>query len=419
MRTTLLVLMVSGLAVAQDLKKNAGEKKDAAPANVDPRRIDAAIDRGVAWLKGQAAGIYGEDLVLWTLVVSGLTEKDDDVRTMTGRILRCPLERTYHVALQAMILEKLDRVKYQARIAECAQFLVDSMGPDGMWTYTGVVEAPIGTTGGGNRGEATGSLKKKPKDAASEGTNVVATGPGGGDVSKKKDEPVAPKDKPVEKWIEITKRRDGPRAGDHSNTQYAALGLRACHDAGIALPVAVIEKAAEQWRKSQQQGKGARGWNYSMSPGMAWGSMTAGGLGSLMIYDHILGKDYRKDADVIDGLAWLAEHFTVAENPEGRSYSRWHYYYLYGLERAGMLYGTETIGRHEWYAEGAAYLLKEQSADGSWKSKEGFGAVDSCFAILFLKRATVTLDKEKQPKPKPPPKPKEESRPDVETGKKE
>jgi hypothetical protein len=80
-----------------------------------------------------------------------------------------------------------------------------------------------------------------------------------------------------------------------------------------------------------------------------------------------------------------------------------------------MLYGTETMGRHEWYAEGAAYLLKEQQVDGSWKPKDGTGAVDTCFAILFLKRATVTLDKEKQPKPKPEPKPKEEPRPDVAT----
>ena len=46
-----------------------------------------------------------------------------------------PLEWTYDVSLQAMILEEIDRVKYQARIAQCAQFLVDNQCPNGQWSY--------------------------------------------------------------------------------------------------------------------------------------------------------------------------------------------------------------------------------------------------------------------------------------------
>jgi hypothetical protein len=67
-------------------------------------------------------------------------------------------------------------------------------------------------------------------------------------------------------------------------------------------------------------------------------------------------------------------------------------YYLYALERAGMLTGVEKIGSHDWYAEGAKYLLDHQRADGSWPGGEEEEAVwNTCFAILFLKRSTRPL----------------------------
>ena len=57
-----------------------------------------------------------------------------------------------------------------------------------------------------------------------------------------------------------------------------------------------------------------------------------------------------------------------------------------------MLYGTELIGRHEWYVEGAKLLLDAQKADGSWRVANGENAAyDTCFAILFLRRATMPL----------------------------
>ena len=40
-------------------------------------------------------------------------------------------EATYIVALQAVVLEEIDRVKYQWRIYKCAQFLIDNQGATG------------------------------------------------------------------------------------------------------------------------------------------------------------------------------------------------------------------------------------------------------------------------------------------------
>jgi hypothetical protein len=75
-----------------------------------------------------------------------------------------------------------------------------------------------------------------------------------------------------------------------------------------------------------------------------------------------------------------------------------NYYYMYGLERTGILFGTEKFGTRDWYAEGAQLLLKNQNAEGSWgraaqakPDDKGKSTQDTCFAILFLRRATRAL----------------------------
>jgi hypothetical protein len=96
-------------------------------------------------------------------------------------------------------------------------------------------------------------------------------------------------------------------------------------------------------------------------------------------------------------MEWLARNFTVTGNPkipagDAGLQGGWHYYYLYAVERAGIFYGTEKLGAHDWYAEGAKHLLGAQQADGSWLSKGADHAIwDTCFAVLFLRRATRPL----------------------------
>ena len=84
------------------------------------------------------------------------------------------------------------------------------------------------------------------------------------------------------------------------------------------------------------------------------------------------------------GMNWLTLHYQI---------QAWNTYYLYGLERAAILFGTEKIGDHFWYAEGANALIAVQHEDGSWgKDTEWFNtAWDTCFSVLFLRRATRAL----------------------------
>ena len=76
---------------------------------------------------------------------------------------------------------------------------------------------------------------------------------------------------------------------------------------------------------------------------------------------------------------------------------QWHYYYLYGLERALVIAEKQMLGERDWYVEGARLLTEAQLKDGYWSPSGSLGPhapagtrmpiADTCFALLFLKRA--------------------------------
>jgi hypothetical protein len=216
---------------------------------------------------------------------------------------------------------------------------------------------------------------------------------------------------------------------DLSNTQYALLGLAAARRCNVPVKREVFVKAANYLFAQQEKegprvrrikhvdaGKGyakryatseydhARGWGYQ--PGhAATGSMTTAGVSSLaicrselMTWPGYKGEfAHKMERSIRDGLAWLAKNFTVTRNP-GRP--GWHYYYLFGLERAGILTDQRFLGDHDWYREGATYLIGRQDAAGSWNAGRGGrgpgdaatkSLCDTCFALLFLRRATVPV----------------------------
>ncbi len=197
---------------------------------------------------------------------------------------------------------------------------------------------------------------------------------------------------------------------DLSNTQYAALGLRAAEQIGIEVPDRVWTRLLDgvldhQLRSSKVDavpgGKGISGRRMPVAgfayrrgnPKQATGSMTVAGVATLEICrqgldpdpDGPVAKKIRRAQDL--GTNWLAAHYTVTGNP-GRTGH--HHYYLYGLERAGSLLGTEQIGDHDWYWDGAEVLLRQQKDKGQWTDEWGARPETiTCYALLFLKRATA------------------------------
>jgi hypothetical protein len=227
---------------------------------------------------------------------------------------------------------------------------------------------------------------------------------------------------------------EGEEVYDHSNTQYALLALKSAARMGVRVPESAWRKAAAHWLDCQRIGgakkiplriEGYEGQDSGVSetkadetflPGpwgylvekpegteifdQGYGSMTCAGLTSLLIAESELAAqkklddELRKQIDLAkkQGLAWLQDNYTIRGAPPMAGFwSQFHYYYLYSLERVGVLYGIRTLGGHDWYLEGAVLLCRTQREDGSWLSYDDIPVLDTSFALLFLKRATLRV----------------------------
>lgn len=341
----------------------APKETPGAPATTfkDWENRDAAVAKAVAYLRTakltpstHQGPMPADDLVLLALLEAGVPASDPFAAELLRRTLAAPLQRVYTVSLHAMALAKLGG--HAERLEQCARFLVDNQSPDGRWGY----------------GNATIPLP---------GTKQARTG------------------------------QSGP---NNSCTLFAAMGLRACAEAGVKIPRETLERGAQAWRNSQQPdadpgAKDRAGWCYlrEEQDHHPYGSMSAGGLQALIALDFLHGRDPRKDAAVLKGLNWLTYHFTVLENfgpvedlmakeivSDTPAPMTEFYYYMWMVERVGGTLGVVKMGDRDWYHEGAHELLMLQHADGSWFSgvKRCQPVWDTAYAILFLMRPTRPME---------------------------
>lgn len=364
--------------LASILFANEKTKKQVDPfAKVDKQKVEMAQKKGLEFLLNaiqadrplnlsvgppNQTGLSDEELVLYTLIKGGTNQEEGTFTRLLDKVLAKKLERTYPVSVLAMALSELDAQKYQAQIAECGQFLIDNQCENGQWDYGKPVE-PLG-------------IKITPPE-----TDGKDNSSGG------------------IKRIELKQRKKGTKTGCNSNTQYACLGLRACMNASVIIPSSIFA-LTQQWLEKDQQKDG--GWGYGAVQGQntGYGSMTVGALGSLAICKFYLTKKLpTNDPKIQSGLQWLIKNFTVLENPKyltdvpqasPQQRKIWDYYYFYALERLGAFLETESFGSKEWYPAGVEVILQQQSEKGFWSpGKPSFE--DTCFAILFLRRATKPL----------------------------
>jgi len=230
---------------------------------------------------------------------------------------------------------------------------------------------------------------------------------------------------------------DQQGTGDTSITQYAALGMWAAERAGLKVPKEAWDRMA-LWHLQTQ----VRDGGFAYHPGEQQAesgsqpSLTVGGAASLMLAQlHLHGGRDRakaKVARVTEREEQSGKVFGVLEsvptdaaalepkesNPDRgyavkasydaiqRSVDRaiawatanwrlppgplWRMYFLYSTERMAALGDMKAVGPHDWYAEGAAWLLKEQQKDGSWTDNGG-PVIATAFSVLFLAKATSKM----------------------------
>ncbi len=200
-------------------------------------------------------------------------------------------------------------------------------------------------------------------------------------------------------WSYLYRARSKPARGDNSNMQCALIALGAARVHGFEVPVAT-------WRLSLDFLLGAQnkdgGCGYSAGQSQdSYGSMTAGLAMSLVLCEAgVRGVVYddpaaRTTPEALRALAWLGENFTVKASPKARE--SWKYYWLWSMERAGAVAGVDRVGDHDWYAEGAHDILAQQRDDGGWRHSRDLH--DTCWALLFLRRATLRVLTPSRPPP--------------------
>jgi hypothetical protein len=218
---------------------------------------------------------------------------------------------------------------------------------------------------------------------------------------------------------------------DNSNTQFAILGLWVSRRHGLPVDAA-LGRTERYFRRTQNADAG---WGYlpGQGPGPGLGTTStppmtcAGLLGLALGYgatgEAVLrtattkaagnvpakgsGRNPENDRAVKAGLALLA---TAVGVPTGKKFGprlplglrpevldpvprgTLDYYFLWSLERVAVIYDLKTLGKKDWYAWGAELLLEHQDAAGSWTGRYAQGGVDTCFALLFLRRANPASD---------------------------
>lgn len=178
----------------------------------------------------------------------------------------------------------------------------------------------------------------------------------------------------------------------HTSTgQYGVLGFWEGAKRGLPINTQVW-RDIEAYYTTSQNPDGGWGYHYK---GPSTLSMTCAGLACLYItQDYAHNDDYQTPgaagrhpltAQLDKGLAYLDKHFAVG--------GRFPWYTLYGCERVGLASGRRYYGDHDWYAEGAAAILKNMGpGHGPYKlNSYGFKAAGHGFCLLFLVRGGVPV----------------------------
>jgi hypothetical protein len=342
--------------------KNSGT--DVETGRIVPRaKVQDAVRRACAFLASRRAELVAPmvsekrnapaprrtyaELALLALHRGGYPDSHPLRAELLGFVRGRSVESTYAAAIQAMTLAEIDPAAHQDRIRLCAQLLVDSQCANGQWDY---------------------AVKTLP--------DVPATG-------------------------RIRRRNEGPPGGDNSVSSYAVLGLLAAARAGVDFDPDVLERARGWWLKCQNADGG---WGYNdvndPNPGEAgkqaatsntsYGSMTAAAVSALAAIRELRGGE--GEAAIRRGVQWMGANFAVDHTPrKAPGFLPLHWLSMAG--RAGALLAAEHFGSHEWYAEGADFLLASQHPGGEWTAEKGefmaherTDVLDTCLAVLFLGR---------------------------------
>jgi hypothetical protein len=309
------------------------------------------------------------------------------------------MNRTYHLALAIMLLDRLDDPLDEPIIHRLTVRLLEGQAPIGAWGYASP-EVP-----------AEEATKMR---TLIERRNEMKTVPGGSAPNTRP--PVDTEDIERLKRLEKRQPQSQPAAQvDNSNTQFAVLGAWVGRRHGIPTDAA-LRRTEAYFRATQVGGR----WAYQPNTDVTGDSRvanTCAGLLGLAVGAGIVrevqmragserkeGKPPALRDPLKDSLVQAAMNFVGSQVAElaasglnaDANINR-NLYFLWSVERVGMIYSVPHMGGVDWYQVGAATILRAQQPDGMWQART-MGSVtltpeiNTCFAVLFLRRANFAHD---------------------------
>jgi hypothetical protein len=369
------------------------------------KQIDRAIGQAVSYLRGPQAGgstfakghpVGYASLSALTLLECGVPKDDAFIRSAAAKVRSAvqQVDHTYDLSLAVLFLDKLGDPEDKRRIQLLAVRILAGQNSAGGWSY----------------------LCPREDDAALLELLTFLRQEREFRVAKKKEHVGKPLPVPERFRKLAALNPPGPEpadrfrsnAGDNSNTQFALLALWAARRYDI--PLERTFALAERRFRSSQNPDG--GWGYYPVSGGNYPStktMTCAGLLGLAIgrgfeYEQLhkdkaasgeaVQKLAKQDAGIQRGLKHLgAQIGSPTGGTQGLPFL--NLYFLWSVERVAVLYGLTTIGDKDWYRWGSEILLANQQLSGCWADKfnpQTDPSIDTCFALLFLKRANLAPD---------------------------
>lgn len=447
------VMLLSMLVIGSATSAQAQQK--------DP--VDAAILKGREFLRAQydpkgggpqrndmdnllqMVGIHGvgkSSLAGLALLESGISKDNPSVINIANglRLKALEVTNTYEVSLIIMFLDRLGSPDDEGLIQFMTLRLLTGQCADGTWSYncSGVNPSPVElrqlqamlirptrmvtvqvekdkpkqpTKG---KREDLGELGVPPKEDAKTPKTTPKTEPSDEDEYLKKIHPAV---RGMARQIASGALNNGPfgraASGDHSNTQFATVGLWCGrrHHIDVSNAFKELEK---HYRDCQADDYG---WGYTGVRGGSSPAMTCAGLMGLAMGQggkvaklktpaakgqNVEPEDNKENLKAIEnGLKHLGDYLAAAANDRGNNrrfipndLSK-NLYFMWSLERVAMIYGLTTIGKIDWYEWGSQCLVDSQRPNGTWEGGVFHGAdpeLNTSFALLFLNRANLAQD---------------------------
>jgi hypothetical protein len=420
-----------------------------------PKEIEAAIQNGTAYLKKSAGDgkeardpdhIGATALMGLALIETGTPTDDAVVKKITERIRDASYTQTqtYQISLCILYLDRLGDPGDQALIQMLAVRLLAGQTSGGGWTYGCIpTVAPV----------TERLLRAKLSDATlTAGKELPSPKPGTPPaVGAAKPAVVGKLHADVEKYRQslVTIPHKGKEHDDNSNTQFGILGVWTARKHGV--PVEHSLALIESRFLATQNTSG--GWPYR-GPGTGpdgSASMTCAGLIGLATAvgrreeralkaeasklapkksdgpakpstpppgtdpddpffnppkpasgepakkaDTPPAPKAKKPADARDAAIKRAMNnlgdALAGPADKNKPARATDLYFLWSMERVGVIYGVEKIGATNWYEYASDSLVRAQNPDGSWGGR-GYGPdVDTSFAMLVLGRSNLARD---------------------------